>query len=792
MTSHRNFCNQNDSNNINPNTNNSNTKSLISDLRCPSCGNICLIILDKGNYNFSFKCNYCSNNNNNQNNDENIKNYYKLRNALIDNEYPKNSDFFCKKHFNYNLQSYCKSCNLNICERCLLSNLHKNHEKIELNSMIPEENEVFTGKINLRKNKEKYQKIINNIINTKNKIENEINLFITRITEFYKLEEIIIKNYKVNMLSKNYYFLQNFLTINKNLEVNFPLIDVFISNSNFEARSKALIEIINKLRNNRDIKNDNNNKNNNNNNNNNNNDNNHDNDDDNDDDNNNHKKNNYNNNNNIYNNNENKKNNYNNNNNIYNNNDNKNNNYNNNNNGIYLNSSSSINRNNNKLQIQNMKKGLRNERIIKDDDNIEYKTEKIYISLENTFQKNEKLKDNALIQKEFFNLVKIVDDGKNNANKDNNERASVFNQDSNNYYNNNNYSRDKFSDNENNINNDNLKNNQEYKENFNVKKEKEIKLDNIIRSIEFLDKKKVLICDSTYLKIYEIDDLYNLNQVYSTKEIKEGEDYNINYATVLKNGNIIICTTYKIYIIKLKKINSNIINHTLIQELSTKSDNINKVIEIPNKSSIISCDENYITKFKKSNNIEYKQVNMIKTESECKCIEYINDDVFAAIMPDSYLIGFYDIDSIHNNYYIVHNINTIHGRYVISNADKLNRIFFAGTVGVYVFSNINYKLIAIYHLDHWISALSYNFEKDCLICGGVSKIDKKEINNKGIDLIIIDLKKNELEENENKKKQFRILEKKENICEKEITAISCLHEKIFIGSRDQTIQLYNY
>ena len=446
MTSHRNFCIQKESNNINHNINNSNTKSLISELRCPSCGNICLIILDKENYTFSFKCNYCSNKNNNQNNDEKIKNYYKLRNALIENEYPKNSDFFCKTHFNYNLQSYCKTCKLNICERCLLSNLHRGHEKIELNSMIPEENEVFAGKINLRKNKEIYQKIINNIIDTKNKIENEINLFITRITEFYKLEEIIIKNYKVNMLSKNYYFLQNFSTINKNLEVNFPLIDVFISNSNFETRSKALIEIINKLRNNRDNKKDNDIKNNNNNNNNNNN---HDSHDDDNNNNNNYKKNSYNNNNNIYNNNDSNKNSYNNNNNIYNNNnnDNKNNNYNNNNNRNYLNSSSSINRNNNKLQIQNMKKGLRNKRIIKDDDdNIEYKTEKINISLENTFQKNEKLKDNPLIQKEFFNLVKIVDEGKNNANKDNNERASVFNTDSYNYANSNNYSRDKFSD----------------------------------------------------------------------------------------------------------------------------------------------------------------------------------------------------------------------------------------------------------------------------------------------------------------------------------------------------------
>ena len=747
MTSHRNYCNQREPDNNNSSANNSNLKSFVSNLRCPFCKNICSIILEKENYSYSFRCNYCSNNKN-QNNDESINNYYKLRNNLIENEYTKNSDFFCKTHPYYNFQSYCKICNINICERCCLSNVHRNHEKEELNSLIPEENEVFAGKINLRKNKEKYEKIIKNIINTKNKIEKNINLLITRIKEFYKLEEFIIKNYKVNILNKNYYYLQNFLTINKNLEINLPLIDVFISNSNFENRSRTLIEIINNFNFNKD--NESKSKNNNNNNNNNNDNNHHNSDDDNSDDDNNN---------------------------------------NNNKNNIYLDLSSPINRTNNKLQIQNMKKGLRNERNI-NEDNGEYKTEKINMSLDNTFEKNEKLKGNVLIKNEFFKLVKTIDNGKNRGNKDNNVRKSISNSESkiNNF---NNYSRDEISNDENNLNNNNLENAQEQEDNFKIKKESEVKLDNIIRSIEFLDEKKVLICNSTYLKIYEIDDSYNLNPIYSTKEIKKGEECNINYATVLKNGNIIICSTCKIFIIKLKKINSNIIDHTLIQEMSTKGENMNKVIEIPNKSSIIACDKKYITKFKKNNNIEYKQVNMIKIDSESKCIEYINDDVFAAVYPKSCSIAFYDIDAIHNNYYITENINAIHGRYVISNVDKLNCIFFAGSVGVYAFSNINYKLISIYYLDYWISAISYNFEKDCLICGGVSKIDKNEINNKGIDLIIIDLKKNELEEYEKEKKQFRI-EKIENICEAEITAINCLHNKIFIGSRDQTIQLYNY
>ena len=131
MTSHRNYCNQREPDNNNSSTNNSNPKSFVSNLRCPFCKNICSIILEKENYSFSFKCNYCSNNNNNQNKDESINNYYKLRNNLIENEYTKNSDFFCKTHPYYNFQSYCKICNINICERCCISNVHRNHEKEE-------------------------------------------------------------------------------------------------------------------------------------------------------------------------------------------------------------------------------------------------------------------------------------------------------------------------------------------------------------------------------------------------------------------------------------------------------------------------------------------------------------------------------------------------------------------------------------------------------------------------------------------------------------------------------------
>ena len=113
--------------------------------------------------------------------------------------------------------------------------------------------------------------------------------------------------------------------------------------------------------------------------------------------------------------------------------------------------------------------------------------------------------------------------------------------------------------------------------------------ENIIKSIEFLNEKEILICDSISLKIFETNNSYNLNLIY---KIEIGEN-KMNYGTVLKNGNIIICSICEIFIIKLEKNESKIINHKLIQKIQTKGYNINKIIEIPNKSSFFSCDKNY-------------------------------------------------------------------------------------------------------------------------------------------------------------------------------------------------------
>ena len=313
-----------------------------------------------------------------------------------------------------------------------------------------------------------------------------------------------------------------------------------------------------------------------------------------------------------------------------------------------------------------------------------------------------------------------------------------------------------------------------------------INLGNIIRSIEFLNKKEILICNSISLNIYEINDSFKLNLIYKI----EIEEKQMNYGTVLKNGNIIICSTCEILIIKLEKKDSKINNHKIIQKIQTKGYHINKIIEIANKSSFISCDKQYITKYKKNSNSEYVKINMVKIDSEIKCLEYINDDVFVGVMPDINTIAFYDIDSINNNFCFIEKMYSVHGRYAISNANKFNSIFFAGINGVYIFSNIDFKLISIYKLeDDFISAIYFDLEKNYLICGGINKSDN---NPKNVKLIIFSVENDEKEKEEKDRIKLITKEKIDNICDEEITSINCSNDNLFIGSKDKTIQLYKY
>ena len=697
----------------------SNEKLILKNLRCPSCNQICLIKLDKENFNLSFE--KCFNCNSKKENEENNNNYNKLKNQINNNEYIKKTDFYCLKH-HYNYNTFCETCNLNICEKCL--SRHLNHKKIDLNSITPEQSIVFNSKKKIREIKSKTEKIIYNINIIKNIINKEINDIILSIENIFKIEEYIINNYNNKYPNTNYYYLQNFTTIINNLGIKIPILEELIENTNFESNSKALIDLINQLRKNNNDKEDKN---------------------------------------------------------------------------ISFDLSNINAINNNKSPFKNR---LNKRNDLNCNNNAQYEIEKLNISLNDTFQKNEKLEGNKLITNEFVKLVKNIDEDKSKVkfNKDNNiipeknindininSNDTSKNESSNVLYNSNDIYNSKNDEEEVEILTEITK--EDIKDKFKIEVKFNKKQENIIKSIEFLNKKNVLICNPKSLNIFEIDDSYNLNLI---KSIKADENNCMNYATKLKNGNIIICSTFNISIIKLEKINTKITGCIVIQKIIPKINcyNINKVIEIPNKSSIISCDKFYIIKYKTDIlNKKYIQTNFVKIESEIKCIEYINNNVFAAVMPENNLIAFYDVDSINKNYFNIEKVYTIHGRYVIKNVEKFNCIFFASSLGLYLFSNNdNYKLLAIYKLDVWISALNYDFVNDRLICGGINKSD---INNKNVNLIIFSVEKNESENNPKNKIKLLTKEKIDNICEEEITSINCSENNIIIGSKDKSIQLLN-
>ena len=726
---HRKFCiyskeNVNQNEKINPDI-------FYTNIRCPLCNQICLIKLDKENYNFDIKCAHCSDKI--SENDAYINNYYKLRNKLTNNDYYNKSDFYCNKHTDFLYHSFCKKCNLNICEKCL--NRHYNHEKIELNSIMPEQNDIFLSKIKIRKKKDFNEKVIENIIKIKNDIDKEINNLIAMINNIFSLEEYIIKNYNNNNPNKNYYYIENIKTIINNLDINFSLSDEFINDSNFETKSKALMKAIIKLKKN------------------------------------------------------------------------KNNSYKENNNNEFKNTKILLNNNNiNYDNIKNnSKKGIKkgksfnfikinkknnsmNNSInrLKQKEKLKREKNVLNISLDDTMQKNEQLEGNKKIGNEFIKYIKIPEkENEENKylNKDNNRQSSSLNNNFNIYYNsvNNNLKESKIS----------------YYESFKEEKEKgqinpQIKFsknfDNVIKSIEFIDKDNILICDTLSLNIYSINSNSNdLKLIYSIKQSEEG---NYNYSTKLNDGNIIICSTYDLIIIKLEKekSNSKIINHNIIQKISNKFNNLNKIIEIPHKQSIITCDKENIKKFKKDSDYNYIQVNITKIDTEIKCIEYINDDVFVAVMPENDEIIFYDIDSIHNNKCVYGKIYGIYGRYVIKNSEKFKCVFFASTIGLYIFSNVNYKLISIYKLDDWISSMCLDYENDYLICSGINKNDI----NKNISLIIFSITKNEFEEVPKNKIKLLISNRIDNICKEDIIAMNCLEKQILLGRNDKKLQLYNY
>jgi hypothetical protein len=150
----------------------------------------------------------------------------------------------------------------------------------------------------------------------------------------------------------------------------------------------------------------------------------------------------------------------------------------------------------------------------------------------------------------------------------------------------------------------------------------------------------------------------------------------------------------------------------------------------------------------------------------------------------------YDIENI-NNIYVINNIKSSFGRYVISYLNQYNCIFVTGRQGIYLISCEKYELITFFKVDEWISSISYDYYNDYLICGTWKKntVNDQKIYN----LIIYEIVDDNLENKPLDNMNIREVDRKNNIHFHDIVVIKPTKEGfILTGSNDRTIKVWKY
>ena len=333
----------------------------------------------------------------------------------------------------------------------------------------------------------------------------------------------------------------------------------------------------------------------------------------------------------------------------------------------------------------------------------------------------------------------------------------------------------------------NKKNSRKKKIYKNIDLKYELINNDIIRSIEFINTDNILICTLENISVYKMNSNYELIKEYDIKEF----NYRINYATQLSNGDLVICSLNYINIIRLSKDES--LSYTLVQKISGRNDsyNINKVIEIKEKNYLISCDKNNLIIYAKNGETNlYEENNFINIDSEVKCLEAISDNIFVTLEPEKECVIFYDIENI-NNIYVINNIKSSFGRYVISYLNQYNFIFVTGRQGIYLISCEKYELITFFKVDEWISSISYDYYNDYLICGTWKKntVNDQKVYN----LIIYEIVDSYLENKPLDNMNIREVDRKNNIHSHDIVVIKPTKEGfILTGSNDRTIKVWKY
>ena len=420
---------------------------------------------------------------------------------------------------------------------------------------------------------------------------------------------------------------------------------------------------------------------------------------------------------------------------------------------------------------------------IKDDDNDNKIVDNKNISEENKDNKeNENNENNNIEEKEQFEEKKEVVENIKGANESIND-MEIKNDD---------YNISTLKNKNINKNNDKNRQKKIYKD---IELKYELINTDIIRSIEFINNNHILICTLENITIYKINPNYELVKEYDIKEF----NYRINYATQISNGNLIICSLNNIDIIQLSEVQPSegqdqSISYNIIQKLTGKNNsyNINKVIEIKGKEYLISCDKNNLIIFSKNKETNlYQELKYIATNSEVKCLEEINEDIFVTVEPEEQCVIFYKIDNLENTY-TINNIQSSFGRYIISYVEKYNCIFVTGSQGVYLISTEKYELITFFQVKEWISSIHYDYYNDYLICGTWKKntINGQKIYN----LILYEV----VEDNVDTEKKtldnmiIREVERKNNIHLHDIVVIKPSEEGfILTGSNDRTVKIWN-
>ena len=731
-----------------------------NNLKCPICNKLCLIEINEEKLSINIKCN------------NNCNYFNKFQNNLIcsksiqkDNSYLNKNEIFCIYHGNLAYHSYCFKCKKNICKKCLKD--HEHHQKVDLKILKPQDKEIFLQRMKVREKFEKFSKIMKDVIKWKKEYEDGLNSYINAINNIYNIENFIICNYE-NFNSNNYNYIQNYNYIKK-LDINISelenfeqitdwkekgkiLMDIIIKNkeSLYENDDLKLIKNINSIRNNNNMR---------------------------------------------YSANR------------------------NNNNTRYFPNKNIINNERNSANKNNTNKYRSHSRRVQKliDSGQEIKDQKLTIELNENIEKN---KISLNIERQYIKFIQSNEENnegkgfeaqneeQNNNLKNNIEIIKVLNIkniDNNTCQNNETNNIHNLNDNIEIINNENiitqkddLLNNGriEGMVNENISNKK-IKYNNLelkagltnnkeIKSIEFINLNKILICTSDSLNIYKINSQFSFEMIYSNNCF----DDTINYGTQLSNGNFIICFPKLIKIISINEEEHLNNKFHLIQNLKPNNNiNFNKIIEINKKNYLISCSKNHITIYKK--NIEkdsYEEIGNIKIETEIKCIEYINEKIFVSINPEKQIIIFYDVENFNDNKLIIKNIQTSYGRYIAKNVQKYNILLIAGIFGIYLISTEKYELYSFYLISEWISSIDFDYSNNSIICGS-----NKDINNtKSYNLIIYSTEIENIKENYSSK--FNIIEKVRinNSHTNDITIIKYSQNGYIItGSNDKNIKVWN-